>query len=245
MARPFIHPPLAPAKTESHQRPELPFQNRFTALAEYPRLPTRQPKLINLISAKHFDKGTFSSSSIQKKESYVMKAPESFAQAVNPELTKPTTSSPTEERFNRDIEHSKDENNPAIIKYFRFTIKRFLDHFEWPRHTWFIKYCPNVTKAIIQGGFMNGGIHSERYKSKIGRPNNLSSNLILKRLVLPSKAELREKLKKALENFDKHNEKQIMQLIEDAAFIESSNEDNGDMCNPKGMVLAYIDPNYE
>uniref|UniRef100_M1CJJ2 Uncharacterized protein n=1 Tax=Solanum tuberosum TaxID=4113 RepID=M1CJJ2_SOLTU len=99
MARPFIHPPLAPAKTESHQRLELPFQNRFTALAEYPRLPTRQPKLINLISAKPFDKGTSSGSSIQTKESYVMKAPDFFAQAVNPELTKPTISSPKEERF--------------------------------------------------------------------------------------------------------------------------------------------------
>jgi len=49
----------------------------------------------------------------------------------------------------------------------------------------------------------------------------------------PSKVELGEKLKKALENLDKHNEKQIMQLIEE------------DMCNPKGMTLAYMDPNYE
>ncbi|WMV59302.1 hypothetical protein MTR67_052687 [Solanum verrucosum] len=100
MARPFIRPPLAPAKAEAPQRPELPFQNKFTALAEYPRLPcplqsqppklpcSPQPKLINLRPTKLFDKGASSSSSIQTKESYSMKTPEFFAQDVNPELTK-------------------------------------------------------------------------------------------------------------------------------------------------------------
>ncbi|WMV24674.1 hypothetical protein MTR67_018059 [Solanum verrucosum] len=83
MARPFIHPPLTPAKAETSQRPELTFQNKFTALADYPRLPCLsqqklpkipcppQPKMINLRPIKPFEQGT-SSSSIQTKESYTI-----------------------------------------------------------------------------------------------------------------------------------------------------------------------------
>ncbi|KAG5572758.1 hypothetical protein H5410_062524 [Solanum commersonii] len=195
MSRPFIHPPLAPAKAEAPQRLELTFQNKFTTLADYPRLPSPsqpklpcppQPKLINLIPTKPFDQRA-SSRSIQTKESYAMKAPESFAQAVNPELTKtiPSKPNPKEESFDFvisqvlpimalnkeygngdtehlirpcyidsnfadtdnplktrrfykvilidndsiEIEHSRDENNPAKIKYSRFTIKKILDPF--------------------------------------------------------------------------------------------------------------------
>ncbi|KAG5632211.1 hypothetical protein H5410_003928 [Solanum commersonii] len=56
--------------------------------------------MINLRPIKPFEQGT-SSSSVQTKESYTMKPPESFAQAVNPELTKTTHSKPTpkEESF--------------------------------------------------------------------------------------------------------------------------------------------------
>ncbi|WMV09181.1 hypothetical protein MTR67_002566 [Solanum verrucosum] len=99
MATPFIHPPLTPAKPETSQRPELTFRNKFTTLADYPRLPhpsqqklpklpcPPQPKMINLRPIKPIEQGR-SSSSIQTKESFSMKPPESFVQAVNPELTK-------------------------------------------------------------------------------------------------------------------------------------------------------------
>ncbi|WMV49256.1 hypothetical protein MTR67_042641 [Solanum verrucosum] len=92
MARPFILSPLTPTKVETSQRPEQTFQNKFTALADYPRLSCPslqklpcppQPKMINPMPIKPFEQGT-SSSSIQTKESYTMKPPESFAQAVNP-----------------------------------------------------------------------------------------------------------------------------------------------------------------
>ncbi|KAH0658255.1 hypothetical protein KY289_027003 [Solanum tuberosum] len=44
---------------------------------------------------------------------------------------------------------------------------------------------------------------------------------------------------------NKYDEKQIMKMIEDVASTEGSSEDNGDMCNPKGFALAYMDPDYE
>jgi len=50
--------------------------------------------MINLRPIKPFEQGT-SSSSVQTKESYTMKPPESFAQSVNPELTKTTHSKPS------------------------------------------------------------------------------------------------------------------------------------------------------
>ncbi|KAH0746150.1 hypothetical protein KY285_007807 [Solanum tuberosum] len=58
---------------------------------------------------------------------------------------------------------------------------------------------------------------------------------------IPSKAELKQKLKNALDNLDKYDEEQIMKMIEDAASTEISNYDNGDMCKPKGLALAYMD----
>ncbi|KAG5631075.1 hypothetical protein H5410_002792 [Solanum commersonii] len=79
-----------------------------------------------------------------------MKAPESFAQAVNPKLTKtiPSKPIPKEESFefivsqtkrfyesiltdtnSIEIEHSRDTNN--YINYSRVTIKKILDPFEW------------------------------------------------------------------------------------------------------------------
>ncbi|WMV49259.1 hypothetical protein MTR67_042644 [Solanum verrucosum] len=256
MARPFVPPPLTSAKVEPSIRPKLTFQNKFTALADFPRLPCPaqpklpkllcppQPKLINLIPTKPAVQETFSSS-VQTKASYGMKAPEPFAQTVNPELTKtiPTKAIPKEESFdfiispvlplmelNKDyenvdigtlikpcytyfnfvdtenplkirifyeavlidtdsieIEHSRNANN--YIQYSRITIKKILDPFEWfadhlhtlvaltiahkpqtynwhdykaawmkflylrPRHTWFVKYSPNITKAIIPRWF--------------------------------------------------------------------------------------------
>ncbi|KAG5589850.1 hypothetical protein H5410_040364 [Solanum commersonii] len=159
MTRPFIHPPLALAKAEAPQRPELTFQNKFTVLADYPRLPCPstpklpklpcppQPKLINIRPTKPFDQGA-SSSSIQTKESYAMKAPESFALTLK-HLIRPcytnsnfvdTDNSLKTKRFYEailidtdsiEIEHSRDENNPANIRYSRFTIKKILDPFKW------------------------------------------------------------------------------------------------------------------
>ncbi|KAH0664623.1 hypothetical protein KY285_025829 [Solanum tuberosum] len=60
-----------------------------------------------------------------------------------------------------------------------------------------------------------------------------------------SKAALKQKLKEAMDNLDDYDEDQIMKMIEDAASTESSSEDNGDMCNPKGLALAYMEPDYE
>uniref|UniRef100_M1A7W8 Uncharacterized protein n=1 Tax=Solanum tuberosum TaxID=4113 RepID=M1A7W8_SOLTU len=103
MARPFVPPPLTPVKTEPSLSPELTFRNKFTALANFPRLPCPtqpklpkllcppQPKLINLRPTKPAVQEA-PSSSVQTKASYAMKAPESFAQAVNPKssLLKPS-----------------------------------------------------------------------------------------------------------------------------------------------------------
>ncbi|XP_075103473.1 uncharacterized protein LOC142178050 [Nicotiana tabacum] len=58
-----------------------------------------------------------------------------------------------------------------------------------------------------------------------------------------SKAALKENLKQALQNIDNYEEHQIMQLIEDTASTGESS--NRDMCNPKGIALAYMDPNCE
>ncbi|XP_070043088.1 uncharacterized protein [Nicotiana tomentosiformis] len=58
-----------------------------------------------------------------------------------------------------------------------------------------------------------------------------------------SKAALKENLKQALQNIDNYEEHQIIQLIEDTA--SSGESSNRDMCNPKGIALAYMDPNCE
>ncbi|KAH0658251.1 hypothetical protein KY289_026999 [Solanum tuberosum] len=185
MARPFMHPPLTPAKAECPQRPELTFQNKFKTLADYPRLPyplqpkipcPPQPKLINLRPTEPFNQGT-SSSSIQTKASYTMKAPESFAQ----------------------------ERIQYLCK--QIQVKGW------------VPQQPNV-----------------KVQSKDQASSSSKSS---------SKAALKEKLKDALDNLEKYDGKQIMKMIEDAASTESSSEDNSDICNPKGLALAYMDPDYE
>ena len=112
MARPFFLPALIPAKDESSIRPYLTFQNKFTALDDYPKLPSlfkpkllkplcpTQPKLINLRPTKTSAQEA-SSSVIQTRTNYAMKTPESFAQSVNQELTKtiPSKILPKEETF--------------------------------------------------------------------------------------------------------------------------------------------------
>jgi len=69
MARPFVPLPVTPTKTTAPQSPQLSFQNKYTALAEYPKLPAPIPvtseKLIKLQNAKPFEKGTTSNSSVQ------------------------------------------------------------------------------------------------------------------------------------------------------------------------------------
>ncbi|KAH0730220.1 hypothetical protein KY289_001408 [Solanum tuberosum] len=149
MARPFILSPLTPTKVETSQRPELTFQNKFTALANYPRLPCPsqqklpcppQPKMINLRPIKPFEQ----------------------------------------------------------VKC----------------------WIPKQPDAKVQ----------EKTRSS-------AKNL--------SKAALKQKLKEALDNMEKYDEHEIIKMIEDAASIESSSEDNGDMCDPKGLALAYMDRDYE
>ena len=101
MARPFQLPPLTPSKAESSStRPTLNSKNFFTVLADYPNLPNSSqqkpqrpnypplPQSINLRPTVALE----ASSSRQTKAAYTMKAPETFAQAVNPELTKTISS---------------------------------------------------------------------------------------------------------------------------------------------------------
>ncbi|MDV3184937.1 MAG: hypothetical protein Q8842_01050 [Candidatus Phytoplasma australasiaticum] len=60
-----------------------------------------------------------------------------------------------------------------------------------------------------------------------------------------SKKALKEKLKQALANLDSPdtstNAEELLQLIAEASSTGSS-EDNGDMLNPKGIAMAYLDP---
>ncbi|KAH0654225.1 hypothetical protein KY289_031903 [Solanum tuberosum] len=363
MARPFILPPLTPAKAEPSTRPELAFQNKFSALADFPRLPCPtqpklpkllcppQPKLINLRPIIPPIQEA-SSSSVQTKASYAMKTPESFAQAVLPLmalnkdyenvdvgiLIKPCytdfnyvdTENPLKTRRfyeailidteSIEIEHSRDANN--YIQYSRITIKKILDPFEWfadhlhtlialtmahkpqtynwydykaawmdflylrLRHTWFVKYSPNIIKAIIprfeefqtKEGITTLPEHIKLCKffmqkrisyiitwnfskTNVDRVQYLCKQIQVKgwvpkqpnakaqeKVKLPkklSKAALRQKLKEAMDNLDDYDENQIMRMIEDAASTESSSEDNGDMCNPKGLALAYMESDYE
>lgn len=61
----------------------------------------------------------------------------------------------------------------------------------------------------------------------------------------PSKKALKEKLKQALAKLDgpdtTDNTEELLQLIADASSTGSS-DDNGDMLNPKGIAMAYLDP---
>ncbi|KAG5631410.1 hypothetical protein H5410_003127 [Solanum commersonii] len=330
MAIPFVPPPLTPAKAEPSIRPELTFQNKFTALADFPRLPSPtqpklpkllcppQPKLINLRLTK-LPAQEASSSSVQTKGSYVMKTPESFAQAVLPlmALNKEYENIDKTRRFYEailidtdsiEIENSRDANN--YVQYSRFTIKKILDLFEWyddhlhtsialtmahksQTYNWydykaawmnFIYLRPRHTWLPFLDGFTNGGTYLEELRRFF--PNNSSTgsknfklkkeslryqnilnyaNIIFKERIqhlckqiqvkgwVPkqpntksqekdkssskklSKAALKQKLKDAIDNLDDYDEDQIMKMIEDAASTESSSEDNGDMCNPKGL----------
>ena len=64
-------------------------------------------------------------------------------------------------------------------------------------------------------------------------PNNASQN----------KKALKEKLKKALRDMESQetNEEEVLQLLEEASSTGSS-DNNGDMLNPKGIAMAYMDP---
>ncbi|KAH0778476.1 hypothetical protein KY290_004903 [Solanum tuberosum] len=215
MARPFVPPPLTPAKAKPSIRPELTFQNKFTALADFPRLPCPaqpklpkllcppQPKLINLRPTKPAVQEA-SSSFVQTKASYAMKAPESFAQAVKPELTKiiPTKAIPKEESFDFIISQTNVDRIQYLCK--QIQVKGWV---------------PKQPNAKVQ----------EKAKP-------------FKKL---SKAALKQKLKEAMDNLDDYDEDQIMRIIEDTASTESSSEYNGHMCNPKGLALAYIEPDYK
>ncbi|KAH0743047.1 hypothetical protein KY290_031040 [Solanum tuberosum] len=327
MARPFAPPPLTPAKTEPFVRPVLTFQNKFTALADFPRLPSPtqaklpklicppQPKMINLRPMRPTIQEA-SSSSVQTKASYAMKTPESFAQAVNPELTKtiPTKPIPKEETFEFTISQILPlmalNKEPQTYNWYDYKAAWMNFLYLRPRHTWFVKYSSNITKATIPRWFYEwwnlfGGIEKilpqqflNRYeefqtkeeittlpehiklckyfiqkrisyiiswnfsKDTIERIQYLCKQVQVKGWVPKqpnvkakdkagpspkklSKAALKQKLKEAMDNIDKYDEVQIMKMIEDAASTESSSEDNGDMRNPKGLALAYMEPNYE
>ncbi|KAF3613829.1 hypothetical protein FXO37_36210, partial [Capsicum annuum] len=58
-----------------------------------------------------------------------------------------------------------------------------------------------------------------------------------------SKKALKEKLKKALQDMESldANEEEILQLLDEASSTGSS-DNNGDMLNPKGIAMAYLDP---
>ena len=108
MARPFDSPNPAsnPLRPTVPQRPTVKTEtpNRFSALTEvqFPKLSPPMPtKLVDLKTNLPLDKGSSaaSSSSIQTKQSYAMKAPETFAQAVNPTAAKVIPSSPVKEEF--------------------------------------------------------------------------------------------------------------------------------------------------
>ncbi|TMW87247.1 hypothetical protein EJD97_020227, partial [Solanum chilense] len=60
-----------------------------------------------------------------------------------------------------------------------------------------------------------------------------------------SKTIFKKRLKEAMDNIDDYSEDQIMKMIKDAASTESDADDNGDMCSPQGLALAYMDPDYE
>ncbi|WMV25421.1 hypothetical protein MTR67_018806 [Solanum verrucosum] len=101
MARPFDIPTtgLFPLRPTVPQRANIiidkGFQNKYTALADYPKLEVNTPT--KLISQKISQGST--SSSVQTKESYTMKAPETFAQAVKPLIGKKHDTPPTKEEF--------------------------------------------------------------------------------------------------------------------------------------------------
>ncbi|KAG5579980.1 hypothetical protein H5410_050607 [Solanum commersonii] len=155
MARPFEVPPsgVLPQKLTVprgiNSMMDIGFQNRYAALADYPRLQVTTPtKLIN----QKIEQGT-TSSSVQTKESYTMKAPETFAQAYEgthiANLIKPVylsnnyvdTDNPLKtQRYFEGIlvdtesiiiEHTMSDKNPEYVSYSRFTIKRVLSPSEW------------------------------------------------------------------------------------------------------------------
>ncbi|KAG5579419.1 hypothetical protein H5410_050046 [Solanum commersonii] len=101
MARPFEIPTIGlfPLRPTAPQRANIiidkGFQNRYTDLAGYPKLEVNTPT--NLISQKISQEST--SSSVQTKESYTMKAPKTFAQAVKPLTGKKPDTPPTKEEF--------------------------------------------------------------------------------------------------------------------------------------------------
>ncbi|KAG5612426.1 hypothetical protein H5410_023707 [Solanum commersonii] len=129
-----------------------------------------------------------------------MKTSESFAQAVNPELTKTIPSKPI----------PKEESFEFIVSQTIYILHCFDD--DPQTYNWYNYKVQEKTKSSTKSS---------------------------------SKAALKQKLKEALDNMEKYEEHQVMKMIEDAASTKSSSEDNGDMCNPKGLALAYMDPDYE
>ncbi|WMV26840.1 hypothetical protein MTR67_020225 [Solanum verrucosum] len=274
MARPFIHPPFTPAKAETSQRPKLTFQNKFTALADFPRLPSPsqqkfsrlpcppQPKLINLRPTKPFEQGT-SSSSIQTKKSYTMKTPESFAQAVNPKLTKtiPSKPIPKEESFEFIVSQvlpimalNKEYGNVDTGVLIRpcYTDSNYMDTDNPFKTRRFYEVILTDTDSIEieHSRDANNYINYSRFTiKKILDPfewfaDHLHTPIALTMTHMPHTYNWYD-YKEALDNMEKYEEHQVMKMIEDAASTESRSEDNGDMCNPKGLALAYMDPDYE
>ncbi|KAH0753194.1 hypothetical protein KY285_006342 [Solanum tuberosum] len=102
--------------------------------------------------------------------------------------------------------------------------------------------APGITTNVDRIQYMCKQIQVKGWISKQPNANVQDKAKLSKKL---SKAALKQKLKEAMDNLDDYDENQIMRMIEDAASTESSSEDNVDMCNPKGLALAYMEPDYE
>nr|XP_009590307.1 uncharacterized protein LOC104087515 [Nicotiana tomentosiformis] len=133
-----------------------------------------------------------------------------------------------------EVEHTLNDKSPEHINYSRVTIKKILSPFD----------CWNISKEESERmKYLSKEIKIKGWtpKQQILKATKNTQQSFTK--ALSSKAALKEKLKKALQNIDNYVEHQIMQLIEDAA--SSGESSNGDTCNPKGIALSYMDPSCE
>ncbi|KAF3613201.1 hypothetical protein FXO38_36387 [Capsicum annuum] len=109
---------------------------------------------------------------------------------------------------------------------------------------------------IISWNFAKGEQHRIKYLSKEIRvkgwtpkpaasktPDKEKSAVTSSTSASHSKKALKEKLKKALHDMESQdaNEEEILQLLDEASSTGSS-DNNGDMLNPKGIAMAYLDP---
>ncbi|KAH0669405.1 hypothetical protein KY285_023570 [Solanum tuberosum] len=172
MARPSEIPAteLFPQRPTAPQRENIiidkGFQNKDTALADYPKLQVSTPT--KLISQK-IEQGS-ASSSVQTKESYTMKAPETFAQAVKPLTRKKPDTSPAKEEF----EFLTKQALPimAIDKQYERAHIASLIKPDAPGSS-------NIVQTWPRQLFTDGSMNGEAILEEIGQsfPNNFSTDL--------------------------------------------------------------------